>query len=90
MPEIETRAGTLAFRDSGRGPVLVALHATLHDHRDFDAVLPASNAIIVSSPWTGLAVGTLRLRARPAGSAPRYSPTGSRTSWTIWVSPRRY
>ena len=55
MPEIETRAGTLAFRDSGRGPVLVALHATLHDHRDFDAVLPAleRHHRVIAVDWPG-------------------------------------
>lgn len=55
MPEIETRAGTLAYRDSGRGPVLVALHATLHDHRDFDAVLPAleRHHRVIAVDWPG-------------------------------------
>lgn len=38
MPHVETRTGTLTYRERGEGPLLVLLHATLHDHHDFDAI----------------------------------------------------
>lgn len=41
MPLVETRAGTLAYQVRGDGPLLVLLHATLHDHHDFDAIASA-------------------------------------------------
>lgn len=37
---IETRAGAVAYSDQGSGPSLLLLHATLHDRRDYDAVVP--------------------------------------------------
>src|SRR4051812_39889662 len=39
MPTLETRAGTINYTENGVGPPLVLLHATLHDHHDYDAVI---------------------------------------------------
>jgi pimeloyl-ACP methyl ester carboxylesterase len=38
MAAVQTRVGPVSYSDSGSGPVVVALHATLHDRRDFDPV----------------------------------------------------
>jgi pimeloyl-ACP methyl ester carboxylesterase len=53
MPLVETRAGTLTYHDRGDGPVLVLLHATLHDHRDFDAVVErfAPDYRVITVDW---------------------------------------
>ena len=37
---VQTRAGEVAYSDTGEGPVVVLLHATLHDRHDFDAIVP--------------------------------------------------
>ena len=41
MQRIDLRAGTVAYAVEGVGPPVVLLHAIGHDHRDFDAILPA-------------------------------------------------
>jgi pimeloyl-ACP methyl ester carboxylesterase len=41
MPSIETRAGRVAYSESGSGPTVLLLHATLHDRHDFDPILAA-------------------------------------------------
>src|SRR5436190_8188977 len=41
MPSLESRAGTVNYVEHGVGPPLVLLHATLHDHHDYDAVVDA-------------------------------------------------
>ena len=38
MPFIATRAGRVFYEQRGSGVPVVLLHATLHDHRDFDLV----------------------------------------------------
>lgn len=55
MPLADTRAGMLAYQDQGEGPVLVLLHAVLHDHRDFDAILPAlqDRYRVIALDWPG-------------------------------------
>ena len=37
MPNLQTSAGRVAYSDTGTGPILVLLHATLHDRRDYDS-----------------------------------------------------
>src|ERR1700741_438811 len=37
---VQTRVGEVAYSDTGKGPVVVLLHATLHDRHDFDAIVP--------------------------------------------------
>jgi pimeloyl-ACP methyl ester carboxylesterase len=55
MPFVDTRAGTVAYQDRGQGPVLILLHATLHDHRDFAAVAPVLERSyrVISLDWPG-------------------------------------
>ncbi|WAJ42752.1 alpha/beta hydrolase [Mycobacterium sp. Aquia_216] len=38
MPTIQTRAGRVSYTESGSGPTILLLHATLHDARDFDPI----------------------------------------------------
>lgn len=55
MPTVTTRAGAVAYAESGRGPALLLLHATLHDRHDFDAVAPALSeaARVIAIDWPG-------------------------------------
>jgi pimeloyl-ACP methyl ester carboxylesterase len=39
MTTIHTRAGRVAYRESGSGPTILLLHATLHDRHDFDPIV---------------------------------------------------
>src|SRR6476660_4811509 len=39
MPSLESRAGIVNYIERGVGPPIVLLHATLHDHHDYDAVV---------------------------------------------------
>ena len=39
MTTIQTRAGRVAYRESGSGPTVLLLHATLHDRHDFDPIV---------------------------------------------------
>ncbi|MCX2933156.1 alpha/beta hydrolase [Mycobacterium sp. CVI_P3] len=40
MSTVSTRVGPVAYCDEGAGPVVVLLHAVLHDRHDFDAIKP--------------------------------------------------
>jgi len=40
MATVATRVGPVAYSDDGTGPVVVLLHAALHDRHDFDAITP--------------------------------------------------
>lgn len=55
MPEMETRAGTVAFEGRGSGVPVVLLHATLHDRHDFDAIAPAlrRDHRVIAVDWPG-------------------------------------
>ncbi|MFD7158807.1 alpha/beta fold hydrolase [Kribbella sp. NPDC059898] len=55
MPSLPSVAGRVAYSDTGSGPVLVLLHATLHDRHDFDPVLPALAADhrVIAVDWPG-------------------------------------
>lgn len=50
-----TRLGPVAIHEAGAGPPLVLLHAIGHDHRDFDAILPALAAHhhVLAVDWPG-------------------------------------
>jgi pimeloyl-ACP methyl ester carboxylesterase len=55
MPHLQTSAGRVAYSDTGKGPILVLLHATLHDRRDYDPVVPALAAHhrVIALDWPG-------------------------------------
>ena len=55
MPHLQTSAGRVAYSDTGSGPMLVLLHATLHDRHDYDSVLPAlaANHRVIAVDWPG-------------------------------------
>ncbi|MGZ0147425.1 alpha/beta fold hydrolase [Kribbella sp. WER1] len=55
MPYLPSSAGRVAYSDTGSGPVLVLLHATLHDRHDFDPVLQALAADhrVIAVDWPG-------------------------------------
>jgi len=52
---VETRVGKVAYSDCGEGPVVVLLHATLHDRRDFDPIVPsiARDHRVIALDWPG-------------------------------------
>lgn len=70
MPTIETRAGTVAYAERGEGPAVLLLHATLHDHHDYDAVAPvlAEQARVIAVDWPGHG------ESAPAGPHPAGGP----------------
>lgn len=41
MSNVQTRAGRVSFSEEGSGFPVLMLHATLHDRRDFDPIVPA-------------------------------------------------
>ncbi|WP_246046992.1 alpha/beta fold hydrolase [Leptospira ognonensis] len=51
----ESSFGKIAYYTKGKGPKLILLHAAGHDHRDFDAILPAliSKYQVISLDWPG-------------------------------------
>jgi pimeloyl-ACP methyl ester carboxylesterase len=55
MPSIETRAGRVAYFERGEGTPIVLLHATLHDHRDYDPIIPAlaRSRRVIAVDWPG-------------------------------------
>lgn len=55
MTTIQTRAGRVAYRESGSGPALLLLHATLHDRRDFDPIVEtlARRYRTIAVDWPG-------------------------------------
>jgi pimeloyl-ACP methyl ester carboxylesterase len=52
---VETRVGKVAYSDCGEGPVVLLLHATLHDRRDFDPIVPsiARDHRVIALDWPG-------------------------------------
>ena len=55
MTTIQTRAGRVAYRESGSGPTLLLLHATLHDRHDFDPIVEtlAKRYRTIAVDWPG-------------------------------------
>jgi pimeloyl-ACP methyl ester carboxylesterase len=75
MPFVDTPTARVHFTDSGlppeAGPPLVLLHATLHDHHDFDAIVPAFTQThrVVTLDWPGHGKsGPLRPPHEPGGA----------------------
>lgn len=55
MREVETRAGLVHYTEAGSGAPVVLLHATLHDHRDFDGIVGplAQRHRVLAVDWPG-------------------------------------
>ncbi len=55
MTTIQTRAGRIAYRESGSGPTVLLLHATLHDRHDFDPIVEvlAERYRTIAVDWPG-------------------------------------
>jgi pimeloyl-ACP methyl ester carboxylesterase len=55
MTTIQTRAGRVAYRESGTGPTVLLLHANLHDRHDFDPIVEtlARRYRTVAVDWPG-------------------------------------
>jgi pimeloyl-ACP methyl ester carboxylesterase len=55
MTTIQTRAGRVAYRESGSGPTVLLLHANLHDRHDFDSIVPtlAKHYRTIAVDWPG-------------------------------------
>jgi pimeloyl-ACP methyl ester carboxylesterase len=55
MTTIQTRAGRVAYRESGSGPTVLLLHATLHDRHDFDPIVDtlAKRYRTIAVDWPG-------------------------------------
>lgn len=60
MPAIRLTQGTLNFRRTGNGPVLVLLSANPGDHRDYDAVVDelARHFEVIAPDWPGYGAST--------------------------------
>ena len=55
MTTIQTRAGRVAYRESGSGPTVLLLHATLHDRHDYDPIVEtlARRYRTIALDWPG-------------------------------------
>ncbi|MFJ1455291.1 alpha/beta fold hydrolase [Nocardia sp. N2S4-5] len=55
MYTLQTSAGPVAYDDLGAGPPVVMLHANLHDHHDFDPIVPAlaREHRVIAVDWPG-------------------------------------
>ncbi|OBK43459.1 alpha/beta fold hydrolase [Mycobacterium kubicae] len=71
VERVPTRVGEVAYSDCGAGPVVVLLHATLHDRHDFDAI--ASRLVydhrVIAVDWPGHGDSPPR--------SPNYRPTAA-------------
>jgi pimeloyl-ACP methyl ester carboxylesterase len=68
---VDTRVGKIAYSDTGEGPVVVLLHAALHDRRDFDAIAPSlrRDHRVIALDWPG--------HGDSPPPAPSYRPTAA-------------
>jgi pimeloyl-ACP methyl ester carboxylesterase len=68
---VQTRAGEVAYSDVGDGPVVVLLHATLHDRHDFDAIAPSLSRDhrVIALDWPG--------HGDSPAPVPNYRPTAA-------------
>jgi pimeloyl-ACP methyl ester carboxylesterase len=68
---VETRVGKVAYGDSGEGPAVVLLHATLHDRRDFDPIVSSlrRDHRVIGVDWPG--------HGESPAPAPNYRPTAA-------------
>jgi pimeloyl-ACP methyl ester carboxylesterase len=71
MPFVQTRAGQVFYAEQGSGSPVVLLHATLHDHTDFDAVagpLAAAGHRVLAVDWPGHGRSPAPAGSEPPGS----------------------
>jgi pimeloyl-ACP methyl ester carboxylesterase len=68
---VQTRVGKVAYSDTGEGPVVVLLHATLHDRHDFDAIAPSLSRDhrVIAVDWPG--------HGDSPAPTPNYQPTAA-------------
>jgi pimeloyl-ACP methyl ester carboxylesterase len=68
---VQTRVGEVAYSDAGEGPVVVLLHATLHDRHDFDAIAPGlrRDHRVIAVDWPG--------HGDSPAPTPNYRPTAA-------------
>jgi pimeloyl-ACP methyl ester carboxylesterase len=68
---VDTRVGKVAYSDAGEGPVLVLLHAALHDRRDFDPIASSlrRDHRVIAVDWPG--------HGESPAPAPDYRPTAA-------------
>jgi pimeloyl-ACP methyl ester carboxylesterase len=68
---VETRLGKVAYSDCGEGPVVVLLHATLHDRRDFDPIVAglSRDHRLIALDWPG--------HGESPAPVQNYQPTGA-------------
>ncbi|MGA8548142.1 MAG: alpha/beta hydrolase [Mycobacterium sp.] len=68
---VQTRVGEVAYSDTGEGPVVVLLHATLHDRHDFDAITPSlrRDHRVIAVDWPG--------HGDSPAPVPNYQPTAA-------------
>jgi pimeloyl-ACP methyl ester carboxylesterase len=68
---VQTRVGKVAYTDTGEGPVVVLLHATLHDRHDFDAIAPtlSRHHRVIAVDWPG--------HGDSPAPTPNYQPTAA-------------
>ena len=55
MRNLQTAAGNVAYEETGEGPPIVLMHANLHDHHDFDPIVPAlaQQYRVITIDWPG-------------------------------------
>lgn len=68
---VQTRVGKVAYSDTGEGPAVVLLHATLHDRHDFDAIAPSLSRDhrVIAVDWPG--------HGDSPAPTPNYQPTAA-------------
>jgi pimeloyl-ACP methyl ester carboxylesterase len=68
---VQTRVGEVAYTDTGEGPAVVLLHATLHDRHDFDAIVPSlrRDHRVIAVDWPG--------HGESPAPTPNYRPTAA-------------
>jgi len=68
---VQTRVGEVAYSDTGEGPAVVLLHATLHDRHDFDAIAPSlrRDHRVITVDWPG--------HGDSPAPTPNYRPTAA-------------
>lgn len=72
MPAVSTRLGDVVYHTRGQGVPVILLHATLHDHHDFDSIAAklAENyhTVAIDWPWHGESKG-VATRENPSAEA---------------------